>query len=266
VSLIRGKGLFFRYDRDWVISDLDIEIGTGEAVAIIGPNGSGKTTLLKILSGIIRTERGAVSIEGRPLSSLSRREISRRMALVSQESYGQFPFVVEDVVLMGRAPYLRGFALEGERDFEIAQWAMELTDIYHLRKRKISELSGGERQRAYIARALAQDTGLLLLDEPTAHLDINHQIALAELLMELNVSHKKTIISVTHDINLASSFFDRIVLLSKGMVEKDGAPEEVVCEKTIRRVYGADVLIDINPAAKRPRVTLVGGGVKGPRR
>jgi iron complex transport system ATP-binding protein len=265
VSLIEAKKLKFRYQRDWVIKDLNVRIKSGESVAIIGPNGSGKTTLLKLLSGILRAEAGDVKLSGRSISKMSRREISRSMALVSQEGFNQFPFVVEDVVLMGRAPYLRGFALEGEKDHEIAMWAMELTDIVPISDRMINEISGGERQRAYIARALAQDTSLLLLDEPTAHLDINHQIALAELLRELNSKYKKTIISVTHDINLASYFFDRVILLSSGSVFKDGAPKDVITEDVISEVYRANVLVDINPAVKRPRITLLGGDYLGPR-
>ncbi len=266
MNLIEGNELMFRYKSDWVITDLSIRVKSGESVAIIGPNGSGKSTLLKLLSGILRPETGDVLLNGRFLSKMSRREISKNMALVSQEGFNQFPFVVKDVVLMGRAPYLRGFALEGAKDHEIARWAMDLTDIIPISERMISEVSGGERQRAYIARALAQDTSLLLLDEPTAHLDINHQIALAELLRELNTKYKKTVISVTHDINLASYFFDRIILLSSGAVFKEGTPKDVITEEVISEVYRANVLVDINPVFKRPRITLLGGDYLRPRR
>jgi iron complex transport system ATP-binding protein len=193
-----------------------------------------------------------------PIGRLGRRELSKRMALVSQEGSGQFPFTVMDVVLMGRTPYLSGFQMERSGDIEKARWAMEVTELTHLADRAVGELSGGERQRTFIARALCQDTGILFLDEPTAFLDIAHQVSLLTLIQELNRKYQKTVVSVTHDINLASSFFDRIVILSAGRVFADGTPREVITETTIREVYGTDVLVDINPVLSRPRITLVG--------
>jgi iron complex transport system ATP-binding protein len=184
------------------------------------------------------------------------------MALVAQEGMGDFPFTVLDVVLMGRAPYLKGFALEGKGDMEKAMWAIDVTDLSKLYKRNIQELSGGERQRAFIARALAQDTTLLFLDEPTAFLDIRHQISLLRLVRELNREYEKTIISVTHDINLASYFYDRIVLLSRGEVFASGTPEEVITEANMREVYDAEITVDTNPVFKRPRITISGGLMK----
>jgi len=264
VSLLEGNALHFKYDgnEDWVINDLDFSADPKEMVAVIGPNGSGKSTLLKLLTGILRPQRGEVRLRGRPLKDYSRREVSRNMALVAQEGMGDFPFTVLDVVLMGRAPYLKGFALEGKGDMERAMWAVDVTDLAKLYRRNIQELSGGERQRAFVARALAQDTGLLFLDEPTAFLDIKHQISLLKLIGELNTRYKKTIVSVTHDINLASYFYDRIILLSEGKVFASGTPEEVITEGNMREVYDTEITVDINPVFKRPRITISGGLMK----
>jgi len=258
VNAIEARGLRFRYRDDWVISGVDLAVRREESIAVIGPNGSGKSTLLKLLAGIVTPEEGSVTVEGVPVKSLGRRALSRRMALVSQEGAGQFPFTVADVVLMGRAPYLSGFQMERAGAHEKARRAMETTDIAELSERPIGMLSGGERQRAFIARALCQDTPILLLDEPTAFLDIAHQVSLLSLIGRLNTDHNKTIISVTHDINLAASFFDRIVVLDHGRVFADGRPGEVITERTIKRVYGTEVLIDTNPVTSRPRVTLLG--------
>ena len=255
--MIQAQAIRFRYGDDWVIRDISISIAGGQTVAVIGPNGSGKSTLLKILSGILLPQEGRVLLSGNELSNLSRREISQRIALVSQDGGGNFPFNVRDVVLMGRAPYLSGFAMERRGDFERAEWAMRVTDLGGLQDRLMMELSGGERQRAFIARALAQDTELLFLDEPTAYLDIGHQVAVSGLLRRLNREYHKTVVSVTHDINLASTFFDRVILMSGGAVFADGTPDEVIREKTIREVYHTEVLIDTNPMCDRPRVTLL---------
>lgn len=255
--MIGAHDIRFRYRDDWVIRDISLSIGDGETVAVIGPNGSGKSTLLKILSGILIPQGGRVMLSGVDLAKLSRREISQKIALVSQDGGGAFPFSVRDVVLMGRAPYLSGFALEKRGDYERAEWAIRVTDLTGLQDRLMMELSGGERQRALIARALAQDTELLLLDEPTAYLDIGHQVIVSGLLRRLNRDFQKTVVSVTHDINLASAFFDRVVLMSEGAVFADGTPHDVIRERTIREVYHTEVLVDMNPVYERPRVTLL---------
>ena len=257
MNAIEAWGLTFRYRDDWVISLVDLKVGRDESIAVIGPNGSGKSTLLKLLAGIVTPQEGRVNIEGVPIEGLSRKALSRRMALVSQEGSGQFPFTVMDVVLMGRAPYLSGFQMERAGDLDMALRAMEITDIADLADRPIGMLSGGERQRAFIARALCQDTPILLLDEPTAFLDIAHQVSLLSLIRRLHTSHHKTIVSVTHDINLAASFFDRIVILSDGRVFADGRPADVITERIIKQVYGTSVLVDTNPVTSRPRVTLM---------
>ncbi len=158
MSAIAASKLMFRYREGWVISGIDLVVRENESIALIGPNGSGKTTLLRLLSGILRPEQGEVLVHGVPIGRLGRRELSKRMALVSQEGSGQFPFTVMDVVLMGRTPYLSGFQMERAGDIEKARWAMEVTELTHLSDRAVGELSGGERQRTFIARALCQDT------------------------------------------------------------------------------------------------------------
>ncbi len=177
--------------------------------------------------------------------------------MVPQEASIVFPFSVLEVVLMGRAPYLGRLSFEGEKDYAIARDAMEMTDTLSFAMRSINELSGGERQRVLIARALAQQPQVILLDESTAYLDIKHQIAFFDLIKTLNQKEGLTVMAVTHDVNLASIFCDRIMLLSKGTVHCMGTPEEVITESNIKEVYEADVLVDTNPQTGLPRVTLI---------
>jgi len=256
--LVHAREVGFRYDREWVVHDLDLKVDPGEFIAVVGPNGSGKSTMLLLLARVLTPERGEITLLGRPLSSYSRRDISQKMALIFQEGHGSFPFAVMDIVLMGRAPYMRGFAFESSGDREKANWAMEVTGVYPLKKRRIGELSGGERQRVFIARALAQETPIVLLDEATTHLDIHHQIAIIDILYSLKEEFGKTIVAVTHDLNLAASVFDRVILFSSGSVFSDGAPERVITAENIKKIYGVMALIDRDPAHGRPRVFFEG--------
>ncbi|RLG07030.1 MAG: cobalamin/Fe3+-siderophore ABC transporter ATP-binding protein, partial [Thaumarchaeota archaeon] len=202
----------------------------------------------------LRPEEGRVLIEGREIGSIKRRELARIVAVVPQRFEPLFPFTVRELVLMGRAPYLGMFGIEGRRDLEIAEWAMEVTDILHLADRGIDELSGGELQRAVIARALAQRPKLMLLDEPTSHLDLKHQIGIMELIAELNAGEGLTVVLVSHDLNLASQYCHRVLALREGEVYAVGRPEEVITEAMIREVYGVEAEVVRSPRTGLPFV------------
>jgi len=253
----RVKDLRFRYDESWVLDGLSFEVREGEILGIIGPNGSGKTTILRILSRVLMPQEGEVHLHGKNLLALSQKEIAQIIGVVPQDTYFPFPFTVGEVVLMGRSPWLSGFGFESERDLQIASQAMTLTNTLSFSNRLIFELSGGERQRVIIARALAQRSQVMLLDEPTAHLDIGYQIEIYDLIKKLNTEKRLTVIIVAHDLNLASEYCDRLILLDTGRIYKMGSPKEVITEENLSRVYQSKVLVEENPVTGAPRVTLL---------
>jgi iron complex transport system ATP-binding protein len=257
VTSIDIRKVSFRYTDQWVIENLSFHVDRGEFCGIIGPNGSGKTTLLKILYGLIYPQKGLVFIDGGELRRMKRSDIAKKIAVLPQDTQISFPFTALEVVLMGRSPYLGRLQFEGREDFEIAERAMRLTDTLHASRRPINELSGGERQRILIARALAQEPEIILLDEPTSNLDINHQVEFYDLISRLNREKRLTILTVSHDINLASEYCRKIILLKAGRIFKMGSPKEVVVEESIRQVYGRRVLVDENPLTGSPRITLL---------
>lgn len=255
--MIRVSNVSFRYAEDWVLKNISFSIEKGEFWGIIGPNGSGKTTLLKNLNKTLSPKEGDIFINGTNIKEIKRKELARIVGMVPQSASTVFPFSVLEVVLMGRAPYLGRLSFEDEEDYSIAKNVMKMTDTYSFATRNINELSGGERQRVLIARALAQQPKVLLLDEFTAFLDIKHQIAFFDLIKTLNKKEGLTVIAVTHDMNLASIFCDKIVLLSKGALHSIGTPWDVITESNIKEVYETDVLVDTNPQIGLPRVTLI---------
>lgn len=240
-----------------VLNGLTFSIAGGSFTGIIGPNGSGKSTLLKSLSRVLKPVQGAVLLDKEDLYSLDIRDVAKKMAVVPQETAVNFSFTVKDVVIMGRSPHLGLFQNEGEKDFAVARLAMELTNTYHLADRPITAISGGERQRVIIAKALAQEPRIILLDEPTSHLDINHQIEILSLLRRLNRENNLTIISVFHDLNLASQYCDSLILMNNGSIFTIGEPDEVLTMENIKEVYGANVLVRKHPVTGRPSVVLL---------
>ena len=251
------KDLRFRYDESWVLDGLSFEVREGEILGIIGPNGSGKTTILRVLSRVLIPQEGEVHLQGKNLLALSQKEIAQIIGVVPQDTYFPFPFTVGEVVLMGRSPWLSNFGFESEKDLQIASQAMALTNTFSFSNRLIFELSGGERQRAIIARALAQKPQVMLLDEPTAHLDIGYQIEIYDLIKKLNAEKGLTLIIVAHDLNLASDYCDRLLLLDGGRIYKMGSPKEVITEENLFRIYQSRVLVEENPVTGAPRVTLL---------
>jgi iron complex transport system ATP-binding protein len=259
VPLIQAEQIGYRYNHQWVIKGISFELKRGELVGLIGPNGTGKTTLLKCVARLFVPQEGRVLWEDQSLSRFSQNQIARNISLVSQETALIFCPTVIESVLMGRSPYLRRFQLEGPKDFHLAEAAMEKTQINHLRHRWLSELSSGERQRVYLARALCQEPKLLLLDEPTAFLDIQHQVNILDLILRLNLEKELTILVASHDINLTAQYCQRLILIRKGQIETIGTPSQVIKEDVIEKVFGTPVVVDQNPFTQTPRITLMGG-------
>ena len=233
---------------DVVLNDVFLSVERGEIVGVLGPNGSGKTTLLKLLGGVYRPETGSVTLDDRPIIEWSQREIARRIAFVPQETHAPFDFSVLDIVLMGRFPHLGAFALEGPEDLAIARRALEATGTASFEGRAFSTLSGGEKQRVVIASALAQSTQLLLLDEPTASLDIGHQIEVQLLLQQLNADQGVTLLLSTHDLNLAAALCRRLLLLKEGRVLASGPTDEVLTPAAVRALYSVEADVARHPA------------------
>jgi iron complex transport system ATP-binding protein len=242
---LEACGVQFSYGGAPVIDDVSLTLGPGEMLGVIGPNGSGKSTLMRVLSGVLPPARGEVRLHGRRLATYARRELGRAIAVVPQETVIEFPFSVIEVVLMGRSPHLGGFAFEGDRDLEVARTAMQRTGVWELAGRSIHELSGGERQRVVLARALAQETRILMLDEPAAFLDIRHGVEIYDLLQDLQ-REGRSIVTVLHDLNLAALYCDRVVLLKAGRVVCAGAPSQVITYGTLTEVYETEVYVDTN--------------------
>lgn len=251
------KNLFLKYRRGQVLRDLSFAITSGEFFIIIGPNGAGKTSLLKIFSRLIPPTGGSVDVLGKPLAEYTRRQLSRKVAVVPQHEPFDFPFTVSETVLMGRSPHLSLLAMERPEDLRIARQAMEFTGTVHLADRRLDHLSGGERQRVIIARAICQQPEIILLDEPTTALDPAHQLMIMDLMERFRREFGTTIIMVSHDLNLAAMYADRLLLLKDGTVQRQGRPEEVLTEEEIFRGYGCRVAVDRNHLGRSVRVSLM---------
>lgn len=246
-----------------VFHHLTVTISAGRIVGVIGPNGSGKSTFLKLLAGILVPQDGTIFVFGRPLAALSRTTIGKMLAYVPQEFQATFPFTVRDIVLMGRYPHRNTglwdlWGWEGKDDYAAADHAMDRLNVLHLAEKSIIALSGGERQRVLIARALAQEAEILLLDEPTAFLDLNYQLEISRILSTLVQDRKLTIILVSHDLNLASQYCDRLLLLDQGRLAAMDHPAMVLRTDVLEPVYGCRMLIDCHPETGLPRVSLPG--------
>ncbi len=251
-AAIKVDSLSFAYGATRVLSGVSFTCAPGSIVAVLGPNGSGKTTLLRALFGWLKPGHDTVFIEGKDILSLTRPEAARRIAYVAQSADTDSAFTVRETVLMGRAPHLRFLEREDRADRKKAEAALRLTDIVSLADRDISTLSGGEWKRVMLAQALAQDAEILLLDEPTAHLDLAHQEDILRLLKKMRDEKGITIVIVLHDLNSASLFAERIILLKEGAVAADGTPEHVLTPQTIREVYGVNVAVIPHPRSGKP--------------
>jgi iron complex transport system ATP-binding protein len=240
---------------EFSLHEISVGIRPGSLTGLLGPNGCGKTTLLKLLSGVLKPDRGSVHLGERDLRTLSARAIAQQIAVVPQETHPAFDFTVLEMVLMGRHPHLGPFQLEGPHDLVIAGEALAATGTAHLAGRPYMTLSGGEKQRVVIASALAQKPNVLLLDEPTASLDLGYQLEIATLLKELNRDRGVTMVLATHDLNLAASLCDTLVLVRQGRVLMQGAANEVLTSATVQQLYG--VIADVTFHERAGHVTVI---------
>jgi iron complex transport system ATP-binding protein len=223
------------------LDGVSLSVASGSLTGLLGPNGCGKTTLLRLLSGVERPGSGAVTLDGRDLTGFGRRALARRIAVVPQETHPAFDYSVLDMVLMGRHPHLGAFEFEGPADLRVAQEALEATNTWHLADRPFSALSGGEKQRVVIASALAQAGDVLLLDEPTASLDLGAQLDVAALLLKLHRDREVTMVMATHDLNFAASVCDTLVLMKAGRILAHGPTSTVMTAAHVRELYGVEV-------------------------
>ncbi len=239
-------GACFAYDSEPVLSQVDLEVESGRFFGLLGPNGSGKTTLLQLFCGAIRADAGAVKILGREVASWEPRELARLVAVVPQRFDLAFPFTVQEVILLGRVPHRGPLALDRAEDLEVAREAMRAVEVSHLASRRMHELSGGEFKRVVVAKALAQQPRILLLDEPAAHLDIRHQVSLYELIEDIRRRTGCTVVSAMHDLNLAAAYCDRVALLSQKRVARTGSVEAVMTYRNLRDVFGTEIYVGVN--------------------
>jgi len=254
---IEARDISASYGTGLAISEVSLSLREGEFVGLAGPNGSGKTTLLRALTGVLRPVRGRVTLNGTDLFALPARSVAQRVAVVPQSAAFAFNYSALEFVLMGRYAHLGPFAFESHDDYQITLASMRLAGAEHLAQRPVTQLSGGEKQRLLIARALAQQPRLLLLDEPTAHLDIAHQAEIMRLLSALPAQSGIGILAALHDLNLASRHCDRLVLIHHGQVAAEGAPRDVITSDNMLRIYGAQAQIVEDAATRRPQVALI---------
>ncbi len=251
-NAIKIKDLTFSFDEEPILNEINLTIETGKFYAILGPNGSGKTTLLRTIAKTLDVKEDSIFINETDINRIGTKSLAKKLAVVPQNSEIRFDFSVFDLVLMGRAPYLARFAVEGAEDLRIAQKAMELTDTWRLRDRSIHTLSGGEMQRVIIARVMTQQTGIIILDEPVSHLDIYHQIELLKEIKDLNQTARVTVLAVLHDLNLAAAFCDYLILMNQGKIHSLGPPEALLTKEIVKKIYGVEVDIIKAPGNGRP--------------
>lgn len=254
--MLKATNISINYDDTPVVRGASLRLEKGKVVALLGPNGAGKTTLLRALNGGIGVASGAIELGGKPLGAYSRREIAKMIAVIAQETETKFPVTVYDFVVAGRFAHGGAFGWETDNDRRVAVECLAMCDLAGYETKLMNRLSGGERQRAVLARALATGAQILLLDEPTANLDLAHQVLMFRLLRERCGGCESSAVVITHDINLAAEFADEIVLLKNGAVVANGAPEKVLTEENLQIVFGIDVLLDRNPASGKVRVSL----------
>ena len=253
------QDLRFSYKDEPVLNGVTMAVGHGEVVGVVGPNGAGKSTLLGLISGILVSKSGRIAIDGHDVAQISPRERAAMVAVVPQSPVFPGNFTALELVLMGRTPHMRLLQWESESDVRLAQRAMEETGCLSLADRRVDNLSGGERQRLLVARALVQEAPLVLLDEPTANLDLAHQTGVLDLVQQTQASRGGSVLMAIHDLSLAAQYCDRLVFLHEGLVFADGPPGQVITEDIVRLVYGADVTVITHPVMGTPVVLPVAG-------
>ncbi len=255
--MLVAQNISINYGDTQILRDVSFRLETGEIIAVLGANGAGKTTLLRALNRTLPVAEGEILLDGKALNEYSRSEIARKIAVVAQENETKFPMTVLEFVLAGRFAHGNAFGWETENDLKIAVDCLRLCDLELHEDRLMNELSGGERQRVLLARAFATQARILLLDEPTNNLDLEHQALLLNLVRERCKTCESAAIVITHDLNLASEFADKILLLKDGKISAQGNPKEVLTEENLRKVFGVRVLLDRNPLTENVRVTTI---------
>jgi len=251
---INIQDLEWSFGTNKVLKNIDLTVEKGKFYTIIGPNGCGKSTLLKNISRSLEPKKNSIYIDNFDITELKNKEVAKKISSVPQNTNIDFEFSVMDIVMMGRTPYLNRFQSESKKDIEIVNNAMKATNIWNLKDKNIKEISGGERQRVIIARALAQNTNIMLLDEPVSQLDIQHQVELMETISGLIKKSNITVISVLHDLNLAAGYSDYIFLIKEGKIVAEGTAEEVITKENIGLVYNIDVHVMKSPVTGRPHI------------
>jgi len=255
--MLEARNITVNYDEREAVTDVSLRAAPRQVIAIIGPNGAGKSTLLRALNGSVRVTRGEVLLDGKPLEVYARRVVARRIAVVAQEAELRFPITVMEFVLGGRHAWTSAWGWETEHDVEVARAVLRETELEGFEARLMNELSGGERQRAVLARALATEAKVFLLDEPTANLDLAHQATMLRLVRGRCDKNQAAAVVVTHDVNLAAEFADRVLLMKEGRAFATGPPREVLTPDLLHRVFDLEVIVDAHPISGAPRITPV---------
>ena len=254
--ILKLDSIGFKYDKKQVLKDISLAVNAGEILGILGPNGSGKSTLLRVMDGVLSPEEGSITINDKLYHSLKRNALAREVAMVAQEQHFRFSFTCIEVVLMGRFPHLKRMQFEDHNDLRIAMDSLKATHAIEFAERSIHDLSGGEKQRVLIARALAQEPRVILLDEPTSFLDLKFKREVFKLISSLSKEKGLGVAIVSHDIDLVAQYCSKIILLKNGTVYRTGDPDTVITSENIEDVYECPVLVDKNPLSGRPRVSV----------
>jgi iron complex transport system ATP-binding protein len=254
--MLKINKLRVAYGLHAVLSEVDLELAPGEVLGLIGPNGAGKTSLIRAISGVLKPSSGSIQLDGRDLSNISESERARLLAVVPQSTQLPPAFTVWECVALGRTPHLNWLGQLGTQDRAKVEWALEVSEMAALKERRAGELSGGEQQRILLARALAQDCPILLLDEPTAHLDLHHQVALLGLVARMAAEQKLAVLLAMHDLNLAALYADRLALLVAGNIRAIGTPAEVLTTENLQIAYQVPLSVLVNPQHGLPLVVL----------
>ncbi len=255
--MLEARNISINYGKAQILRSVSLLIDIGQIAVILGANGAGKSTMLRALNRTLPLSSGEVLLNGSSLGVFSRVEIARNIAVVAQENETKFPVTVLEFVLAGRFAHGNALGWETEKDIEVARDCIVLCDLQEFENRAMNELSGGERQRVLLARAIATEARILLLDEPTNNLDLSHQAMMLRLVKERTKTCESAAVVVTHDLNLASEFADKILLLKDGTMHAQGTPKEVLTQENLREVYGVEVLLDKNPISKNVRITTI---------
>ena len=249
---LAADNLVLSYGAATIVDHVSLHIPEGKVSAFLGPNGSGKSTIFRALARLLRPRHGTVVIDGTAIGSMTTKQVARKLAILPQQPVTPESITVEDLVWYGRHPHRKPLVASGAADREAVEWAIRATQLEGLRSHPVDALSGGQRQRAWIALALAQDTSILLLDEPTTFLDLSHQLEVLELCAELNRDQGKTVVMVLHDVNLAAEYCDHLFVIKNGQVFTQGSPGQVLTRDLIRAVYDVDAQVIPHPVSGRP--------------